>query len=413
MFPTNLYLKIKNKNSIRTLFLIDILFMRDINARYGFKNGDSVLAEFKKIIKALLKNEIKKRVVSTFGHKVACKIKRQHADIFAVTFYDDLCETTILEIKEIIINKLRVYPFSLSKPTLKIVIDVTIGCSKSASTDLLVYAEKALNNAKQAFEVFMFFDSNLYKNEALNNNLVELIKYNIEQKKVTPYFQAISSNTHNKIVKYEALMRLFDKEGNMLLPAAFLEKAKNYRLYNKLMQILISKVFDVIIRYRIHASINLEYNDIINPLISDLIISRLVQDGIGKYLTIEILESERIKNFDVINDFILKVKAHQVSIAIDDFGTGFSNYEYILKLNVDYLKIDGSLIQKIDEEIYMNLIKSIVMFCDKQKIETIAEYVSDLKIQRYVKALGIDYSQGYYIQKPASIEQIVGEVSEA
>ena len=82
-------------------------------------------------------------------------------------------------------------------------------------------------------------------------------------------------------------------------------------------------------------------------------------------------------------------------------------------MNVDYLKIDGSLIQKIDEDIYMNLIKSIVMFCEQQNIKLIAEYVSDLKIQRYVKSLGIDYSQGYYIQKPISIEQIIGERSEA
>lgn len=412
MFPINLYLNIKNKNSIRTLFLIDILFMKDINATYGFNNGDAVLAQFKKVIQALLKNEIRNRLLSTFGLRTAYNIRRQHADVFAVTFYDDLCEAVILEIKEIIIKKLRIHQFALFKPNLQIAIDVTIGCSKSASKDLLIYAEKALNNAKQAFETFMFFDSLLYKNEAFNNNLVDLIKYNIDHKKVTPYFQAISSNTQNEIVKYEALMRLFDKEGNMLLPAAFLEKAKDYRLYNKLMQILINKVFDVIIRHRIHASINLEYNDILNPLISDIIISRLVQDDIGKYLTIEILESERIRNFDAINDFIVKVKTHEVSIAIDDFGTGFSNYEYILKLNVDSLKIDGSLIQKIDEEIYMNLIKSIVMFCGKQNIETIAEYVSDLKIQRYVKALGIDYSQGYYIQKPASIEQIVGEISE-
>ncbi|MFT6986827.1 MAG: EAL domain-containing protein (putative c-di-GMP-specific phosphodiesterase class I) [Psychromonas sp.] len=413
MFLTNLYLQIKNKNSIKTLFLIDILFMKDINATYGFENGDAVIAQFKKLIQMLLKDEIKKRVISTFGQKVACNIKRQHADVFAVTFYGDLCEAAIIAIKDTIINKLLIYQFDIVNPNLQIIIDITIGCSKSASKDLLIYAEKALNNAKQDFETFKFFDSNLYKNEAFNNNLVDLIKYNIEQKKVEPHFQAISCNNHNKVVKYEALMRLFDEDGNMLLPAAFLEKAKNYRLYNKLMQILINKVFDVIMRHRIHVSINLEYNDIINPLISDIIISRLVQqDDIGMYLTIEILESERIKNFDVINDFILRVKAYQVSIAIDDFGTGFSNYEYILKLNVDYLKIDGSLIQKIDQEIYMNLIKSIVMFCGKQNIKTIAEYVSDLKIQRYVKALGIDYSQGYYIQKPVSIEKIVGEKSE-
>lgn len=409
MFSVDIFHKILNKDSVKTLFLIDILFMKDINATYGYKNGNIIIKQFKVLIHTLLKNDIKKILNTNFNKKIASNIKRQHADVFAVTFYDDLCENSIHEIRDIIINKLLSHQFNLYHPQLQIYIDITIGCSKSSSNDLIIYSEKALNNAKQNFETFMFFDSNLYKNESLNNNLVDIIKYNIENEKIEPYFQAIFCNTNHTVIKYEALMRLFDKDGNMLLPGTFMEKAKRYRLYNKLMQILINKVFDTILEYRIHISINLEYNDIINPLISDIIIKRLQKNPIGRYLTIEILESERIKNFDVVNDFIRNIKEYQVSIAIDDFGTGFSNYEYILKLNVDYIKIDGSLIQKIDEEIYMNLIKSIVMFCKKQNIKLIAEYVSDLRIQRFVKSLGIEYSQGYYIQKPISRDKLLEE----
>ncbi len=67
------------------------------------------------------------------------------------------------------------------------------------------------------------------------------------------------------------------------------------------------------------------------------------------------------------------------------------------------------LIKRIDEEIYSNLIKSIVLFSKKQNIKLIAEFVSDLKILRYVKNIGIDYSQGYYIGKPMKIEELFGE----
>ena len=412
MLLADLYLKDKNKNNIKTLFLIDILHMKNINASYGFKNGDAVIKQLNKVLKTLLKNEINEMLVGSFNIKTDNKLIRHHSDVFAITFYADLCETVILKIKDIITNKLLSYPFIISNPNLKIYINTVIGCSKSASTELIIYAEKALYNAKQHFEVFMFFDSNLYKNESSNNDLVDLIKYNIETRKVAPYLQAIFCNKSNKIVKYEALMRLFDKEGNILFPGTFLDKAKSYRLYIPLMQILINKVFDIIAKDKINISINLEYNDIINPLISSIITDRIQQQDIGKYLTIEILESERIQDFDIINEFIRKVKRHGAYIAIDDFGTGFSNYEYILKLDVDYLKIDGSLIQKINEDIYMNLIKSIVMFCSKEGIKTVAEFVSDLKIQRYVNSLGIDYSQGYYIQKPIAIEQILGDRSE-
>ena len=412
MFPADLRTKIKNKNNVNTLFLIDIFHMKDINASYGFKNGNAVIKQLGKLIKALLKNEINNMIINTFGVKITSNVIRHYSDVFAVTFYDDLCETAIFKIRDIITKKISTHQFNIFKPNLQIYINTTIGCSKSSNKELIIYAEKALQNAKQSFEMFTFFDSTFYKNEACNNNLVELIKYNIEDKKVEPYFQAISCNTDNTTVKYEALMRLFDKDGNMLLPGTFLEKAKSYRLYVQLMQILINKVLDVIILHKIHVSINLDYNDIINPLISEIITTRIQQEEIGKFLTIEILESERIQNFDVINEFIRKVKEHNISIAIDDFGTGFSNYEYILKLNVDYLKIDGSLIQKIDKDIYRNLIKSIVMFCRKEKIKTVAEFVSDLKTQRYVQSIGIDYSQGYYIQKPISIEDISGEISE-
>jgi len=387
--------------------------MKDINAIYGFKNGDIIISQFKKLIKTLIKKEIQKLFLKSLNKKVAYELKNRHVDVFALTFYENLDKNLLLEIKDIILNRLITYQFKLFKPDLHINIDITIGCSKSADDRLIIYAEKALHNAKLNYETYMFFDSNLYKNEYLNKNLVDIIKYNIENEKVEPYYQAIACNNTDNIVKYEALMRLFDKEGNVLLPGSFLEKAKKYRLYNKLMQILINKVFDNILKYKTHMSINLEYNDIVNPLIKEIITNRLQNDDIGQYLTIEILESEKIINFDIVNDFIQKLKEYNVSIAIDDFGTGFSNYEYILKLNVDYIKIDGSLIQKIDEEIYTNLIKSIVMFCNKQNIKLVAEYVSDIRILRYVKSLGIDYSQGYYIQKPISIEHIAGEINEA
>ena len=407
MFLTNFLNTITNKNTPQTLFLIDILYMRDINAIYGFRNGDLIIKQLKVLIKELLKKDLSFLLNKTLHKKIAYSLKRKHTDVFSLTFFEDLDTSLLLKIKDIILNKLQTFQFDILNPLMQINIDVTIGCAKGQCEKIIVYAEKALQNAKLNFESYMYYDSNLYANESLNQNLVDVIKYNIDHKKVVPFFQAISDNKTDKIYKYEALMRLYDKNDNILLPGTFLPKAKKYRLYTKLMQILITKVFDTIIQHSIHVSINLEYNDIVNPLINTTIIEGLKKNKIGDYLTIEILESEKINNFDIINEFIRKIKQYNVKIAIDDFGTGFSNYDYILKLNVDYIKIDGSLIEKIDEEIYTNLIKSIVGFCKKQEIKLIAEYVSDIKKFRYVKSLNIDYSQGYYIQKPLPIKDIL------
>jgi EAL domain-containing protein (putative c-di-GMP-specific phosphodiesterase class I) len=70
------------------------------------------------------------------------------------------------------------------------------------------------------------------------------------------------------------------------------------------------------------------------------------------------------------------------------------------------------LIQKVNEDIYYNLIKSIVLFCKKENIKVIAEFVKDISILRYVKSLDIDYSQGYYIAKPEPITTILKEIYE-
>lgn len=400
--------KFFNKNNVKTLFLIDILYMKDINAIYNFNNGDFIIGQ----LKDLIKKNITRLISKNLKRKVVIDLTNIHADVFALTIYDDLTQDEILIVKNLIFKKIINHDFRLINKNTTINIDITIGCSKSDDNMIRIYAEKALHNAKLNYIHYMYYDSRLYKNEAVSENILDVLTYNIENKLVEPFFQPIMDNTTEEIIKYEALMRLFDMDGNILSPHTFIHKAKKSRLYNKLMEILIDKAILYIASYKKHVSINLDYTDILNPNIKKSIVSKIKKNHIGKYLTIEILESEKIANYNIVNEFIAAVKKHDVKIAIDDFGTGFSNYEYILNLNVDYIKIDGSLIKKIHEDIYLNLIKSIVLFCKEQDIKIVAEFVSDLKILRYVKAIGIDYSQGYYIGKPVSIEEIIGETNE-
>ena len=119
-------------------------------------------------------------------------------------------------------------------------------------------------------------------------------------------------------------------------------------------------------------------------------------------IVFEILESEGINNFSEIISFIKAVKEMGCKIAIDDFGSGYSNFERISQLEVDYVKIDGSLIKNIDtnqnNEI---LVQTIVDFSKKIGIKTIAEFVHSESVYKKVKELGIDYAQGYYIGEPS------------
>jgi EAL domain-containing protein (putative c-di-GMP-specific phosphodiesterase class I) len=119
-------------------------------------------------------------------------------------------------------------------------------------------------------------------------------------------------------------------------------------------------------------------------------------------ITFEIVESEKLRSTIKVINFVKKIRLIGAKVALDDFGSGYSNYEQLRDLEVDYLKIDGSLIRDImtdrNSEIFT---KSIINVAHDLGIQTIAEFVSSEEILEKVKTLGIDYVQGYHIGKPA------------
>jgi EAL domain-containing protein (putative c-di-GMP-specific phosphodiesterase class I) len=122
---------------------------------------------------------------------------------------------------------------------------------------------------------------------------------------------------------------------------------------------------------------------------------------------IEIVETQGIENFNEFYAFIEKVKRFGCKLAIDDFGTGYSNFEYLLRLDIDYIKIDGSLVKDIDKNEHMRLVaETIVSFAKTAKMQTIAEFVSHKEIVQIVEEIGVDFFQGYYFGKPVPYSEI-------
>jgi len=194
---------------------------------------------------------------------------------------------------------------------------------------------------------------------------------------------------------------MIDEDGKIISPFFFLGIAKKTKKYFEITKIVIKQSFEMFEKSSAEFSINITIEDILNKNITLFIFKMLERYGIGSRVVFEIVESEYIQNFEEVLDFIQKVKTYGSKIAIDDFGTGYSNFEYIIKLQVDYLKIDGSLIKNIDtdENTYL-VVSTIVEFAKKLNMKTIAEFVENEEIFNKVKELGIDYSQGYYFSAP-------------
>ena len=168
---------------------------------------------------------------------------------------------------------------------------------------------------------------------------------------------------------------------------------------------MIKKVVADVKKYKFNVSINLSFEDIENEKIKRYL-SQL-NESILRYITFEILESESVKSYDKVNGFISFVKEKGAKIAIDDFGSGYSNFIQILKLHSDYIKIDGSLVERVKEDKYKDIIKFIVEFSQKFNIKTVAEFVENEEIFEILKNLGVEDFQGYYFCKPQPLENII------
>ena len=111
-----------------------------------------------------------------------------------------------------------------------------------------------------------------------------------------------------------------------------------------------------------------------------------------------------IENFHEIIHFIYEAKKLGCRIAIDDFGTGYSNFSYLIKLDIDFLKIDGSLIRDIHiNEVNFMMVDTMVSFAHKMGYKVVAEFVDNPEVQAKLEALHVNFSQGYLFSKPMSM----------
>ena len=246
--------------------------------------------------------------------------------------------------------------------------------------------------------------------DIIKNNMDTLIMIQkaLDNDKILSYFQPIVNNKTAQTVKYESLVRLEDQTGKILSPYFFLDTAKKGRYYTHITQQVLKNSFDALQKIDTEISINLSALDIENMEINRYIIELLKQNkSNASRLVFELLEDESVKNRETIIEFIQKVKAYGVKIAIDDFGSGYSNYERLLEYQPDILKIDGSLIKNIQTDDYsLSIVKSIVTFAKEQNFETVAEFVENENIFNILKALGVNYSQGYYFSIPKPLKEL-------
>ncbi len=374
------------KNEISALALMDISSFVSINNFYGNYIGNKLLTELSKLIAAYC-----------YEHNYVTY--RIHSDIFAIANGQDTREmfnSSIQSLQSII------HKHCFMELSLEIYITTVMAISHHEK-HLYENTGMTLEFAKGQKMPFLIYDQTLNIEEAIKNNLVwtSKIRNAIEKDRIVPYYQPIYNNTTHETDHYEVLMRLIDEDGTVFTPIYFLGIAKKANLYKSLTKIIIDKAFKNFENSDLKFSINLSSEDILDKNTRQFIYEKLQIFPKSHHVIFEIVESEGIENYDDVKEFINVTKSYGVKIAIDDFGTGFSNFHYLFKLDVDLIKIDGSIIQQINGERAATLVaETIVDFCRKMGIATVAEFVSDEEIFNKTNELGINYSQGYFVSHP-------------
>ncbi len=281
-------------------------------------------------------------------------------------------------------------------------VSLTMGISRGRE-DLLKNAYFALQEAKKLKKPYRIFNKKRHNEERFLENIKinKRIKEALDDDRIVPLFQPIMNLQTEEIEKFESLMRIRNTDDTYERPVTFLEIARTSRLYPDLTRAMIKNSFQMLKESDKVITVNISVEDIIDSKVSAFILRQLARLEAPERVTFEILESDQIQNYRKVINFIRRVKSYGCRVAIDDFGSGYSNFEQLLKLDVDYIKIDGSLIRNlpIDKESEI-VTKTIISFSKELGIKTIAEFVSSKEIFDKVKQLGIDYAQGYYIGKP-------------
>lgn len=393
--PTRPQLLEDVKNTqLPSLSFISVESFREINDLYGHHIGDQVLITLGEKIKNYLSDN-------------QFKAYRMPGDEYAILARGGIDPKEFHEFIRKLVTALNDTNIIVNSIEIPLTVAAGIGYYKeSLLRDTDIALQKAKSDKKHSC---VLFDDSIDCVEELEQNLlcINAVKRALSSDQILPYFQPIVNLKTGKVEKYEALVRLVHEDGKVWSPFVFLLPSKKARLYHHITKKVIEKSLQQFQNEKIEFSINLSVEDILNGDTVHYLNNALEEFDMHDQTVLEITESEGIENFNEVSAFIRDMQEKGCKIAIDDFGSGYSNFEYLIRMNVDYIKIDGSIIRNMDTDSNCRIVtETIVEFANRLGIKTIAEFVHSEEILSIAKSLGIDYGQGFYLGEPGPAPEI-------
>lgn len=382
-----------------TLLYIDLDNFKFVNDTMGHMAGDQVLIEVTEMLSARVRS----------GDLFA----RLGGDEFAVLLYD-LEDTRAEQVANSYRQLLAEYNF---KYDAKI---VDIGCSIGIAAfvegvknkeDLLARADMACHIAKNSGRnnVHLFDASSQKEVEGMSADMswARRIKEAIEEDGFVLVFQPIIDSLSGEVYSFEALIRMHGVDGALISPAGFLPAAERFGLILDLDRWVIRSAIKQLQNEPLrssdcHLSINLSGSSVEASTTLDYIHAQIKDTGVDpSRLTFEVTETTAITKLSQAVSMLDGLDALGCESALDDFGTGYSSFAYLKELPVNYVKIDGSFVQNIDNDMLNRvMVMAMTEVAHAMGKRTVAEFVESKEVADVLKEIGVDLQQGYHHGKP-------------
>ena len=285
-----------------------------------------------------------------------------------------------------------------------------------SAENLLYFIRYVRQNAKLFSETdFLCIEKDRVEQMYKERETEQLIMEAMEHDRVEVFYQPIFSTSERRITSAEALVRIRDREGNLVPPGVFIDIAEESGMILRLGEIVFEKVCQFIKRCPLEY-FGLHYIEV-NLSVVQCSYEDLAQDYIRimeRYqvapanINLEITESASTNAKKTLLGNMAELMEYGVKFSLDDFGTGQSNLNYIVDMPVDLVKFDRSMTSSYFENGKARYVmEAAIHMIHGMNLEIVSEGIETAEQFRTMEELGISHIQGYYFSKPLPEEEFI------
>ncbi|PKM20863.1 MAG: hypothetical protein CVV11_05100 [Gammaproteobacteria bacterium HGW-Gammaproteobacteria-15] len=300
----------------------------------------------------------------------------------------------------------------------KISPSVCIGISTYPDDDtdlnvLIRQAESAMFEAKQQALPLRMYHEDIHNALTRQLEIEQGLRRALEQDLLSVVLQPKYHLSTQKLVGYEALVRWHDAELGFVAPDIFVAVAEAVNLGKKLDCWVIKSALQQIKLWRQAGlqpkpvAVNITAKHFSDPALNQYVINKLqLMELPAECLQLEITEGVAMDNSPAILENLNAFRSAGIKVAIDDFGTGYSSLSYLTSLPIDFIKIDKTFVQALENDNNLSLVKAMLAMAQAIGVAVIAEGIETAKQQDLLAELGCEFGQGYLYARPTSFSDI-------